>query len=258
VLEIPGGSSVELTNFFGSSFFIADEYTSQAQLDASRPPGNYKLNVERLVVGAQSLTLGHQAADWPPTPQILNLPALQSADAGADVVVQWNGFTGAGASDSISFTLTLGSELIYSAPDPCIPIVLEKTATSITLPKGLLVAGQTYDASLRYSHITYDTNSIPDIIGFAAVTKDVNFTMVTRGGVSGNPVQFSAPTISNGKFTCEITCSPGQTFTIESSPTMLPGSWQTLQTTNATGNKVQFIDSRPLGDREYYRARNGS
>ena len=147
--------------------------------------------------------------------------------------------------------------MIYSAPDPCIPIVLEKTATSITLPKGLLVAGQNYDASLRYSNFTYDTNSIPDIIAFAGVTKDLNFTIVTSGGTSDNLVQFSAPTILDDKFTCEITCAPGQTFTIESSPTMLPGSWQTLQTTNATGNKVQFIDSRPLGDRQYYRARNG-
>ena len=183
VVEIPGGSSLELTNFFGAMFLSSDEYASQAQLDASRPPGNYTLHVNRVVVGSQSLTLNHQAGDWPPTPQILNLPALQSADPTVDVVVQWNGFTGAGEGDSISFTLRLGSEQIYSAPDPCVPIVLEKTATSITLPKGLLVAGRSYDASLLYFHFAVTTRTpsrtssrLPEF------PRILNFTIVTGGG----------------------------------------------------------------------------
>jgi hypothetical protein len=254
VLEIPGGSSLELTNFFGSMFFNADEYASQAQLDASRPPGNYKLNVDRLVVGSQSLTLVHQASDWPPTPQILNLPALQSANASADVVVQWNGFTGAGAGDNISFTLNLGNELIYSAPDPCIPIVLEKTATSITLPKGLLVAGQSYDASLRYSYFTYDTNSIPDIIAFAAVTKEVNFTIVTSGGVTAKSPTIGSPSLTGNQLQFQVTgASPGQSLQLQESATMQSGSWTTIQTVPAdtSGAATFTVQATSIGSRFY-------
>jgi Bacterial Ig-like domain len=232
---LPGGSSLDLTNFFGTLFLNSDEYASQAQLDASRPPGNYTLHVNRSAGGSQSLTLNRQVGDWPPTPQILNLPALQSADATVDVVVQWNGFTGAGQGDSIGFTLMLGNVLIYNAPDPCVPIVLEKTATSITLPRGLLVAGRSYDASLRYFHFgAYDTNTIADIVAFAGVSKDLNFTIVTGGGVPAKAPTIGSPSLTNNQLQFQVTgASPGQSIQLQESITLQSGSWTTIQTVPA-------------------------
>ena len=235
VVGIPGGSSLELTNLFGTSFLNSDEYASQTLLDTGRPPGSYTLHVSRTGGGSQSLTLDHQAADWPPTPQILNLPALQSADPTVDVVVHWNGFTGAGASDSISFTLTLGGDQIYSAPDPCVPIVLEKTATSITLPKGLLVAGRSYDASLRYNHFAFDTNSIPDIIALAGVYKDLSFTIVTGGGgTTAKPPTIGNPILADNQLQFQVTgAAAGQSIQLQESATLLSGSWNTIRTNAA-------------------------
>lgn len=255
VVGIPGGSSIELTNFFGTTFFNSDEYASQALLDTSRPPGSYTLHVNRAGGGSQSLTLGHQVGDWPPSPQIVNLPALQSADPTVDVVVHWNGFTGAGTGDSISFTLTLVNELIYSAPDPCVPIVLEKTATSITLPKGLLVAGRTYDASLHYFHFAFETNTIPDIIAFAGVSKDLNFTIVTGGGgVSAKSPTIGSPNLIGNQLQFQVTgASPGQSIQLQESATMQSGSWSTIQTIAAdpSGAASFTIPATPTGSRFY-------
>ena len=254
-VQLPGGSSLDLTNYFGTTFLNFDEYASQAQLDASRPPGNYTLHVNRVVVGSQSLTLSHQAGDWPPTPQILNLPALQSADPTVDVVVQWNGFTGAGVGDSISFTLTLGNELIYSAPDPCVPIVLEKTATLIILPRGLLVAGRSYDASLRYFHIgAIDTNTIPDIVAFAGVSKDLNFTIVTGGGVPAKSPTIGKPSLQNNQLQFQVTgASPSQSIQLQESASLQSGSWTTVQTVpaDASGAATFTIPTTSIGSRFY-------
>jgi hypothetical protein len=254
-VQLPGGSSLDLTNYFGTTFLNFDEYASQAQLDASRPPGNYTLHVNRVVVGSQSLTLGHQAGDWPPTPQILNLPALQSADPTVDVVVQWNGFTGAGVGDSISFTLTLGNELIYSAPDPCVPIVLEKTATLIILPRGLLVAGRSYDASLQYFHLgAIDTNTIPDIVAFAGVSKDLNFTIVTGGGVPAKSPTIGNPSLQNNQLQFQVTgASPGQSIQLQESASLQSGSWTTVQTVpaDASGTATFTISTTSIGSRFY-------
>jgi len=230
---LPGGSSLDLTNFFGRTFFNFDEYASQAQLDASRPPGNYTLHVNRSAGGSQSLTLNHQAGDWPPTPQILNLVALQSADAASDLVVRWNGFAGAGAGDSIRFSLLLGNDLIYNAPDPCVPIPLEKTATSITLPKGLLVAGRTYDAELGYQHFgPFDTNSIADMVAFPSAFKELSFTIVTGGGtVPPKSPTIGSPSVTGNELQFQVTgASPGQSIQLQESATLLPGSWTTLKT----------------------------
>ena len=254
-VQLPGGSSLDLTNYFGTAFLNSDEYASQAQLDASRPPGNYTLHVNRVVVGSQSLTLGHQAGDWPPTPQILNLPALQSADPTVDVVVQWNGFTGAGEGDSIGFTLVLGNELIYNAPDPCVPIALERTATFITLPRGLLVAGRSYKASLRYSHLgAFDTNSIPDIVAFAGVSKDLNFTIITGGGVPAKSPTIGNPTLQDNQLQFQVTgASPGQSIQLQESTSLQSGSWTTVQTVpaDASGAATFTISATSIGSRFY-------
>jgi hypothetical protein len=211
--------------------------------------------VNRVVVGSQSLTLSHQAGDWPPTPQILNLPALQSADPTVDVAVQWNGFTGAGGGDSISFTLTLGNELIYSAPDPCVPIVLEKTATLIILPRGLLVAGRSYDASLRYFHLgAFDTNTIPDIVAFAEVSKDLNFTIVTGGGVPAKSPTIGSPSLKDNQLQFQVTgASPGQSMRLQESTSLQPGSWTTVQTVpaDASGAVTFTITATSIGSRFY-------
>ncbi len=254
-LGLPGGSSITITNLFGSMFMNAEEYASQAALDAARPAGNYTLQATRSS-GSQSLTVSHQAADWPPTPQILNLPALQNADASSAVVVQWNGFTGAGANDSISFTLDLGGGEYFVAPDPCAPIVLEKTATSITLPSNLMVAGRTYNASLTYHHLsTFDTNTIPDIIAMSGTTKDLNFQIVTgSGSATSKSPTLGNPTVTGGALEFAVTgAASGQSLQLQESSTLAAGSWTAIQTTaaDASGGASFSIPVGATGSKFY-------
>ncbi len=236
-LELPGGSSVGLSNFFVGPFFTIEEYASQAQLDTARPPGAYTLHATRNPGGSVSLTLNHQAGDWPPTPEILNLPALQTAATNSDVIVRWNGFANAGEGDSIAFTLTLGGDLVYQAPDPCVPIVLDKTATSITLPAGLLVAGRTYDANLSYLHFgPFDTNSIPDIVAWVGASKDLSFTIVTGGGgTQPKSPTIGSPTLTGSELQFPVTgAAPGQSLELQEASVL--GSWATIRTVQADGS----------------------
>jgi hypothetical protein len=166
-------------------------------------------------------------SEWPPTPQILNLPALEAADANADVVVNWNGFTGAGANDSISFSIQHGGKLIFLAPDPCVPRELDKRATSIVVPKGTLAAGQVYDAQLNYSHFGMtDTNTIPDIPAFTMFFKEVSFKIITGGGTPGTqPRITSVILLPDGHLQLTIQGDPGKSYTLEATPALMNPSW---------------------------------
>jgi hypothetical protein len=235
-LDVPGGGSHDLTNLFGRLFFAYDQYATQAELDASRPPGTYTLHVNRTTGGPQSLTRSLQASDWPPIPQILNLPALQNVDPTSDMLVQWNGFSGAGAGDSIFFSLSLNGTQVYHAPDPCVPVELDKAATFIIVPKAILEANKTYEASLGYIHTSaFDTNSIPDIFSSASTSKYLSFPIVTAGGaVSARPPMIGSLSLNSQGLQSQITgAAPGQSLQVQQSTTLLPGSWVTVQTNQA-------------------------
>jgi hypothetical protein len=134
--------------------------------------------------------------------------------------------------------------------------VLEKTATSITLPKGLLVAGRSYDASLRYFHFAdYDTNSIPDIVAFAGVSKELNFTIVTGGGgVPAKPPTIGSPNLTDNQLQFQATgASPGQSLQLQESATMESDSWTTIQTVpaDASGAATFTIPTTSNGSQFY-------
>ena len=235
-LDVPGGGSLDLTNLFGRLFLAYDQYATQAELDASRPPGTYTLHVNRTTGGPQSLTRSLQASDWPPIPQILNLPALQNVDATSDLLVQWNGFSGAAAGDSIYFSLSLNGTQVYRAPDPCVPVELDKAATSIIVPKAILEAGKTYEASLGYIHTgSFDTNSISDIFSSASTSKSLSFLVVTAGGAGpARPPMIGSVSLNSQGLQSQITgAAPGQSLQVQESTTLLPGSWVTVQTNQA-------------------------
>ena len=66
--------------------------------------------------------------------------------------------------------------------------------------------------------------------------------------------------VSNDTMSFDISCAPGQLFTVLSAPDLsLPADqWTVLLTTNNPGAAVHFVESRPLsGAARFYRARNG-
>ncbi|MCX6924290.1 MAG: Ig-like domain-containing protein [Verrucomicrobia bacterium] len=213
-LQVPGGPLLALTNYFGRSFMDMEEYASQTSLDTARPNGTYTLQLTRTTGTPPSagITL---TGSYPPTPQILNYAAAQAIDPGANFVLQWNGFTGATANDSIALVLHSGS-WTWMAPDLCVPRTLANTATSITLPAGTLQPGTRYDATLTYSRMTYSvSNAIPDIDVAAFLHKTVNFQIKTTGSGGGGARFISWRVLPNGSIELKLQGTPGSSYLLQ-------------------------------------------
>jgi hypothetical protein len=231
-----------------------DYQTNLASFDTAYPAGNYVFNISSTPTSTPVTANLPAAMQQPNAPKVSNWTALQTANPTQAVTISWSAFQGGTTSDYIS--VQVGT--VFRTPDVGATNALNGTQTSVTIPVGILQANSNYEASIIFYHASVVTNQAKAEVTevFRATSTDFTIRTSTGGGTTGEPVQFSAPVIVSDKFTCEITCTPGQKFTVESSTTMVSGSWQPLLTTNATGNKVQFIDPRPMGDLQYYRARN--
>ena len=251
-VKIPDGSTLSLTSLFGM-FFLAEEYTNQVSLDAARPAGNYTLQLTQTTGGQRSAVLTITANDWPTTPHILNLPALQSVNATNDFVVQWNGLVSPQPNDFI--TISIGPD--FYAPDPCVPRPLPNTATQIVVPAGTLAPGQTYDATLSfYTTADSDTNSIPNIYCGASLAKILNFKVQTAAGGSTQPKSptLATPTVNGNTLQIQITgAAANQSLQVQGSGTLLPGSWTTIETLQADAGGSAAYTGSPTSTPQYYR-----
>ena len=223
-LQVPGGPLLTLTNFLGlgRSFVTIEEYASQTALDTARPNATYNLQLTRTTGGPVSADIS-LAGSWPPTPQILNYAAAQAVDPSADFVVQWNGFAGATANDSVGFSIVHPTTFwIWTAPDPCVPRALANTATSVTIPAGTLQPGTTYAGSLAYTRFTYSSsNAIPDMVLLAMLQKEVNFTLKTTGSSGGGPRFINWRRLANGNLELKLQGTPGKFYMIEVSENLV-------------------------------------
>jgi hypothetical protein len=56
----------------------------------------------------------------------------------------------------------------------------------------------------------------------------------------------AAPKVSGDGFSFDVLSFQGQSLTVQYRASLLPGSWQTLLTTNSPGDLVRITDPRPL------------
>lgn len=256
-LQVPGGPLLTLTNLagLGHAFMATEHYASQATLDTARPNGTYNLQLTRTTTTpSANISLN---ASYPPTPQILNYAAAQAVDASANFVLQWNGFTGAAANDSIGLLIAQPlTGWYWVAPDVCVPRLLANTATSITIPAGTLQPGTTYEVSLTYSRMTHaSSNSIPDMVLAAFLRKSVNLTLQTTGGSGGGARFISFRQLPNGKIELRLQGTPGKSYMIRYSSNLK--TWTDLTSHLATGDGVITIEISPgtYGSPAFFRAR---
>ncbi len=245
-VQLPGGASQTFSNFF-NTFFLSDSFSSENALDAAYPGGTYTGRLTRQNSSTPSVALAFPSNPYPPIPQLLNYTAAQSIAPGADFVLQWNAFTGAGPLDHISLEISDNSGVIFAAPDPCIPRALTNTATSITIPADTLLPGKTYDLDLIFSRLVdFNTNTISDVAAFALTSRSVHSQIRTAGGVTQTP-----PTIRNfnlsagGPFSLAFDGQSGVTYQVEGSVNL--STWTTLLTTNSPSGVVQFQDIEAAG-----------
>ncbi len=245
----PDGGSSELEVLpFGGSAYLFEQFNTEAALDAAFPVGNYTLRFEQEDLPERVVAMSLPA--FPPIPVVANFTESQSVNPAADFTLRWNAFTGANPDhDVIDLTITDGADVVFSAPDPCVPRELPVTATSIVIPAGTLGPGKTYRVDLVFGRQGYfSTNTFENMFGSSAVSRLTSLTLrTTGGGEEPLPARFTGYTLlPNGNPELTFTGSPGRAYVVQRSASIVAESWDTMGTvtTDATGEGT-FED--PLG-----------
>ncbi|MBL9128978.1 MAG: Ig-like domain-containing protein, partial [Verrucomicrobiales bacterium] len=262
-LTYPDATRVALTALPGQ--FVQDiRYfdTEEAQ-DAATPAGNYTL---RFTLGTLPESVATMAlpAIAPPVPRIVNFDAGQNIRADADFTLTWNAFPGAGADDYISIMiLDDRGRTRFSAPDPCVPIELPVTATSIVIPAKTFATNSLLTGTIIFYRGFYEsTNAIPKMAGSGSILRNTQFSLRTLGGGgTGNPAapaRFSNPRLSpDGKPVFDIGGTPGTRYTIQRSGQVgSNANWSNASTVtlDAAGKGTAQDNSAPPTYPLFYRA----
>jgi hypothetical protein len=244
-VTLPNGSTLALSNFFGSSFFLFQQFPTQAALDSTFPNGAYVLRAQPTAGAQVAATLALPANAYPPIPQVLNLTEFQAMNTNQNFTLRWNAYTGAGQFDAITLEIHTesGSEVFY-APDFCLPRPLPNTATSIVIPAGTFSTSGNYEGTLTFSRLAAsDTNSIALNYGSAGISASTHFTFRV-----GTPTSDEAPKWTdihrNSDASVEMTLTgpANKVYTVEGSTDMRV--WVPTLTTNSASGTVNYRDAQ--------------
>jgi len=187
-VTLPNGSQTNLTFFGGSGQFFETPAT-EADLNSAFPAGNYVLRFTQTGQAERVINMA-MPASAPPVPKIANFAETQAVNAGADFILRWNAFTGAGSDDQLSIFISDDhGTILFQAPDLCVPRVLPVTATSVVIPANTLQSNQTFSAYLTFGHLFYNsTNTVPQMSGFGSIARETHFSIKTGSGGSGSAI----------------------------------------------------------------------
>ena len=254
-LALPTGSVSNLTQNFlhPEQFYMFVSYTNLTALDTNFPTGNYTFSVTGSSNQTAVVNLPASLVQ-PPMPHVVNFTAAQSVIATQAFTLTWDGFTNGTSTDFVF--VSVGG--VFQTPEFNAPGALTGTATSVVIPANTLQANTSYDASVGFYRATIVSNATFATVAYVATVTD--FTLITSSGSHPPTLVMTNSSFSAGIFACDVTAPPSQTITVEYSPTLLPGSWLGLLTTNTpAGGRVHVTDSHSLTNRHlFYRARTGS
>lgn len=240
-------------SLFGT-FQMFEVFATQAEMDESFPAGSYLLSFTQTGPVQREITLTIPPAA-PPVPKVTGFATTQAWSANQDGTLRWNGFTGAATDDYQSvYIADAEGNVVFQAPDPCVPRELPLSATSIVIPANTLQAGQTYDAQILYSKQFYfSTNAVPEMAGFGSQNRTTRFTLVTTGGTPVVPATLSAiEVLANGDLQFDVSGSAGRTYAIQRSTSLNAAVWPEVATvTLDAGGKGRFQDT-PSGEGPFF------
>jgi hypothetical protein len=231
-------------------FLMTPFDTSLSNYEATFPAGNYSFFVQ----GASSNQT--VVVNLPPTnslpqpgaPHLTNYLAAQVVDPSQAFVLGWDAFPGGTAGDYID--VDIGS--IYGSPNPGLPGALTGTARTFTIPADTPQPNTTYSSQVGFFRHVGATNASYATAAYRATYTE--FSLITTG--SGQLVLTNA-SWKPGTFSFDVLCSPGQ-VTVEYRTNLASGMWQTLLTTNSSGNIVHAVAPHAATNRTlFFRARNG-
>ena len=232
----------------GQTFSTSDFDTNATELNASWPNGQYTFTTTGASLPA--VTVSFDLAQ-PNAPQIANFAATQAVDATKPFTLSWNPFTNRVGTNEI---------FVNIGYNPCagtgFATNLPGTATSITIPAGVLQPASNYDnCSLGFFNTTGTVNASPKYTASAIRSSVTSFTLATIGGSGSGSLNLANPVWAEGTLSFTIPASPDTTITLQSSATLKAGSWSTLLTTNSgSGTVTLSVKPSPTTPSSFYRA----
>ena len=229
--------------------------TNEAALGTNFPSGNYTFTVNSTASNEAVVVPFPASLVEPSAPHLANLAVAQAVDATQPFKLFWDPFVGGTASDSIVAGLTT----LWQSPNIGSPNALDGTATSVTIPVGILAPGKTYSASVGFSHPILTTNGTEATYVYrSSITQ---FVLTTKPAtVTAIPVVTNAAW-SSGVFGFDLLTTSGQTVTVISTtnPANPPATWPVLFSTNSPSTQIHISDPRSRTiPALFYRARNGN
>jgi hypothetical protein len=252
----PMGEPKLMHRFFGTTFFLVDAFNTESELNEMFPLGDYVARVEPAVGSPITMTVTVSGASVP-TPEVINYTASQAIDPAAPFTLLWSSFTGADPASFIHLDIAdREGDTVFSAPNECLGIELEPTATSIIVPAGTLLPGRTYELTISFFRIT-DSREHPasEITFLAAQGAITETTLRTIGGGVVEDYRFHDARVSvEGIFEATLTGAAGTLIEIQSSTNLM--SWDPVMTLTVPGSgSVSFQDPNPMvtNTRLFYR-----
>ena len=252
-IRLPDNSVRELMTFpFGGFWNYSDAASLESELEASYPAGGYELRFTQSGEPERIINMTMPANNVP-VPKILNYAEAQTVEATQDFTLRWNAFSGAGADDFLMVSVSDEDtgDVVFEAPDYCLPRELPVTATSVVIPAVTLVDGKTYSAMLIFSKVFYaSTNQVPEMSGFGSLSRLTNFSM--RAGTGGGPADPAAlsdfQVLANGNPEFRLTGTAAQVYSIERTDDLTPTpSWTEVGTVTMDGSGQGVFEDDGVG-----------
>lgn len=154
-VTLPGSSVVPMVDT-GDTWELKAGYVTQAALNNTFPDGTYSLDLVGQSDGTRRVILNLSGDTYPPWPVMKDFDALQALNGAEALTVSWYPFEGGGATDFIQLELRPdrpGAQTVFRTPAPEEPGALDGTATSVTIPAGVLQPAQAYVGRLLFRRI---------------------------------------------------------------------------------------------------------
>jgi hypothetical protein len=253
-LTLPSASVSNLTQnpLRHELFVLSVGDANQSTIDNTFGNGNYTFNAAA-ASSNQQVTVNFPATlTQPNAPHTTSYTAAQAVNPAQPFTLGWDAFTPGTATDFVY--VVIGND--FSTPEPGAPNSLPGSATSVQIPANSLQPNTTYDASISFYRVIYNTNNS----GYStAAFRDsvTHFSLITTSGTL-TPLILTNASWSSRTFSFDVTSAAGQSLIIQYNMSFASNQWQTLLTTNSATGRVRVSDSLNTSNSHLiYRARTG-
>jgi hypothetical protein len=245
----------------GDLLMYSETFQTSGALEAGYPsstglisPSVYRFTLDTLHDGVRNGKASYILGGNPPTPEVTNLPEVQSIDTTTDLTLRWPAMGGLLGVVQL-LVLDPGSNVVYSSPAPFTTDALSPASTSGKIPANSLPAGANLIAHLVFARAGLpDTNSYSGAIGVATIARDTAFPLITRPA----PIRPWLQLVTPGSVPVEVQFS-GETnrnYHLQATTNLVSAEWMDLLVTNA--GAVSFTDTQSVTlPQRYYRVRVG-